>query len=594
MRLRPCLPLFALLLAAMPGRAAVVVIGNYTDADLAFTVAEPDAKARAHKLPSNSVIPVTVSGPADIVFTSNGREQKFRLDVYNAYAFLPSPPAGVRLEHLEMPGEPLERDARVEVNPPPPREPLKIPVTLLVDDIDPRADKLWQTELRKRFDEAADVMEKATSVRFEFAGFDTWTSDADAKTTSDLFAHFEKTVKPKDGGMVVGYTSRRIDDKVDPAFGQCRAAGGRHILIREWRPKGDVERVEVLVHFLAKSLGGVGTPDPGSALRAKLGDGYAIRAGAVIRLDPLNALLLNLWADERRREPGITLDGLSLANRQRMTRVYKALLKAAPGDALAVQYVNDIDREGAKRPPEPVAKQPDRPPVKLTARDEIVRATVKAVTARAKQNATLGAGALKGDDLTAALVSAAADCALRVPGPEMVSAFLIALGVAFDDTGALADDATTAPIVKDAETPEERAERLAVLGNPTLLGRRDLCRRFFLGCATGEILGTETAESVAVGRAMFDLHRPANLCFPALAAEFAGITFARVTQQDAEVLHDVRKKFAAAEYLPPLTGLRDGVCAEKFEERYGGATDDRFLAVLETVRDRLKKMKAYK
>ena len=58
----------------------------------------------------------------------------------------------------------------------------------------------------------------------------------------------------------------------------------------------------------------------------------------------------------------------------------------------------------------------------------------------------------------------------------------------------------------------------SVLGNPTLAGRRDLCRRFFLGCAMGELLPHDKAEQAAVGQAQFDLHKPAGLCVPALAA----------------------------------------------------------------------------
>ena len=527
MRFRVLAPLLVLLLAPSTGRAAVVVIGNYTDVDIAFTVAEPDAKARAHKLASNHVSPVYVTGPADLTFTAKGRETKLRVEMYNAYIFLPDRETGFRLEGLELPGEAPDRDARAELNPIPRDPPVKIPVTLLVGDIDPRADKQWQTELRKRFDEAADVIEKATSVRFEFAGFDTSKSDPEARNTTDLLTSLEKAVKPKEGAIVVGYSSRKIDDKVDPAIGQSRALNGRHILMREWKPRGEPERVEALVHFLAKSLGGVGSPDPGSALRAKIGDGYALRAGAVVRLDPLNALLLNLWADERRRDPAVTLDTLSVVNRVRITRLYKALLKAAPGDALAVTYLGGLDRDIAKNPDPAVKNPPDRPATRVDVRDELVRGMVKAVTARAKQNAALGTKSLKGDELTAAYVRAAAQEALRKPGPEMLSAFLIALGVALDETGALADDATTANAVKNAETPGERKERLAVLGNPTLAGRRDLCRRFFLGCAAGELLDPDAAENVAIGRAMFDLHKPANLCVPALAAEFAGNTFAR-------------------------------------------------------------------
>ncbi|MFM8273530.1 MAG: hypothetical protein ACKODX_14550, partial [Gemmata sp.] len=545
-----------------------------------------------HTVASNHVLPVYVAGPADITFTAGGKQQKLRIDVYNAYVFLPDPPASFHLEGLEQPGEAPERDARPELNPVPRDPPVKVPVTLLVDDVDPRTDKLWQTELRARFDDAAKLIEQATSVRFEFAGFATWKSDPAAKNTTDLLVSLEKGVRVKEGALAVGYSSRKIDEKVDPAFGQSRGLAGRHVLVREWRPKGEPERAEVLVHFLAKALGAAGTPDPGSALRAQLGNGYALRADAVVRLDPLNALLLNLWADERRRDPAVTFDTLSAANRVRIARLYKALLKSAPGDALALEYLNGLGRDVANNP-EPAPKNP-RPEGKPGERAELVRAVVKAVTARAKANAALGPKALSGDELTAAYVRTAAESALRTPGPEMVPAFLVALGIALDDTGALAADATTADGAKGAETPEERKERLSVLGNPTLDGRRDLCRQFFIGCATGELLPRDAAEGVAVGRALSDLHRPSNLCVPALAAEFAGITFARTAQRDAEVLHDVYKQFSAREYLPPLKGLRDCLSADKFEELYGGSADKRFQAVLDDIRTRLAAMKAYK
>lgn len=593
MRTRLLGPLVLMFVGPLPARAAVVVIGNYTSETVAFTVAEPDAKPRAHKLPSNDVIPVYVTGPANISVTANGRAVTLRLDPYTAYLFLPDPAAGVRLEGLEMPGEPLERDGRAELNPVPRDPPVKVPVTLLVDDCDPRTDKCWQAELRKRFDEAAEVIERASGIRPEFAGFDTWNSDPAARNLSDLLTGFEAAVKVKPGALAVGYTSRRIDEKVDPAFGTDRGPGGRHLLLREWRPKSEPERVEVLVHFLAQALGGVGTPDPGSALRPKLADGYINRAGSVLRLDPLNVLALNLWADERRREPGVETSGVGAANRHRLTRVYKALLKAAPGDARAIAYLNDLDRDFAKRP-DAVPKHPDRPPVKLGVRDETVRKIVKAVSERAKQNAAAGARALTGDELTAAYVRTAAQTAVGNEGPEMVSAFLVALGVALDDTGALANDTTTSEAVKHAETPEERDARLKVLGNPTLAGRRDLCRRFFIGCAAGELLSPAAAETAAVGRALSDLSKPSGLCVPVLAAEFAGVAFARSVQNDAEVIRDVIQKLAATDYLPPLTGLRNGFSAEKFEERYGDSTDERFVAVLADIRKRLKAMAAYK
>lgn len=593
MRTRLLVTMVLLAGGALPAQAAIVVIANYTGEPVTFTVAEPGAKPRKHTLPANHVAPVYVTGPADITFRASGRDASHRIDMYNAYMFLPDQAAGVRLEGAELPEKGLERDTRAELSPIPRDPPVKVPVALYVDDCDPRAEQLWQKELRARFDEVAGVIENASGIRLEFAGFSTWKSDPEAKNLSELLTGFEEAVKTKPGTFAVGYSSRKIDEKLDPAFGVSRGLAGRHILLREWRPKNEPERVEVLLHYLAEALGAVGSPDTGSAMRGKLADGYILHAGAVLRLDPLNALALNLWADERRREPGVTLETLSPINRQRLTRIYKALLKAAPGDTLGVTYLDGLDRDFAKDP-NPMVKNPDRPPVAPGKRDELARKIVKAIAEQAKRNAELGASALTGDELTQAYIRTAAQTAAGQRGPEMVSAFLIALGVALDDTGALTDDAITAGAVKDLETEAERKARLAVLGNPTLAGRRDLCRRFFLGCATGELLSPAAAERAAVGRAQFDLHKPSGLCVPVIATEFAGIAFARAVFNDPEILDDVMAKFSANDYLPPLTGLRNGFSVEKFEEVYGNTGDDRFAELLADIRKRIKTVRVYK
>lgn len=591
MRTRFFAALVALAPLAPPARAAVVVIGNYTDTAIPFTLAEPDAKPRAHKLGENEVAAFTVAGPADLTFTAKGKPHVLRLDPYNAFVFLPDKDAGARLEGLEQPGEPLDRDTRPELNGAKRDPVVKVPVTMYVDDAEPRAEALWKKELRARFDEVAAALEKGTGVRLELVGFDSWKSDPNATTTTDLLKSFEAAVPVKAGSLAVGYSSRKLDDKIDPTFGASRGLAGRHILLREPRPKNEPERVEVLLHHVARALGGVGTPDPGSALRAKQGDGYILRAGAVLRLDPLNALALNIWADERRTDAGATLGTITPVARHRLTRAYKALLKAAPGDALALSYLNDLGADVAKQL-DPMPKNPDRPPVKLGAREDLTRFVIKAIVDRAKANT--GPAALAGDELTAAYVKAASNAAVVREGPEMIPAFLIGLGVALDDGTTLADDATTAAAVKDLETADERKARLAVLGNPTFAGRRDLCRRFFVGCATAELLPEATAEKVAIGRAIFDLHTRAGFCETVLAAELTGITFSRACFRDAEIVRDSAHRFPADMYLPALTGLRNGTGPEKFEELYGDTADKRFLALVADVRKRAKDLKAYK
>ena len=400
---------------------------------------------------------------------------------------------------------------------------------------------------RQRFDEAAAILEVQTGFRFTFNDFQTWKSDEQVKELITQFNILEDKVKVKPGALAVGFTSRKVDVS-QKEYGFCRGLGCSHILIREWQPKGEPERLEVLVRYLAMSLGAVVSPDPGSAMRPKLGDGKALHRQFVVRLDPLNALALNLLADYRRAGYA-QLEAIPKAERLPLIRVYSALLQALPGDNQAVDYLNALDRDIAKgpRPGKAPPRSGDR-----ALRTESIRAVVRAVTERAKANS--GPLALTGDALTAALVAAAADAAARLVESERVTAFLVGLGVALDDRGALREDPLTADVVADVENEVERQDRIAVLDNPTLRSRRDFCRRFAIGFAVGDLLTSAAAENGAVGRSTFDLLRPnypAGFSFPALAAELSGIAFARSLRENPDaVFKRLREKFS------PMTSFR--------------------------------------
>ncbi len=571
--------------------AAVIVIANYTVEEVSFTIVETGGdKVRKHTILAHHVMPYTIEGPAELKLLFAGKTATVRVDPANAYVIVPDREMGVHIEGLELPGQPPERDNRPELNPVP-RTPVKIPVTLLVDEVDPRADRIWQAELRKRFDSAAAVIEAETGFHLEFAGFSTWASDAKSHDLQGQLATFEGVVKVKPGALAVGFTSQKLDDN-QKEFGACRGLGSAHVLIREWRPKGESERMEVLVHYLAVSLGAVSSPDPGSAMRNRLGDGQALHARFVVRLDPLNVLALNLLADQRRL--GINqLTEIPLPDRVRLHRVYSALLNASPGDPLATDYLNLLEKDVAKGlDPKKMNGEVKRDPQRLAdraKRTETVRAVVRAITERAKANT--GPAALQGDDLTLALLRAAGEAAQKLEEVDRVTAFLLGIGIALDDSNLLRDDPLTSSAIADAETNEERLERLAVLGNPTFRNRRDLCRRFAAGCAAGELLTLAAAENSAIGRAEFDLHRPAGLSFPALAAEFAGIELARTMRERPEDFFQLlRQKFAASELVVDTKGLRDGLGVDKFEEEFGGTNDDRFKAVLTEIRKRLQSL----
>jgi hypothetical protein len=581
MRTRLLAPLAVLLLGA-PASAAVIVVANYTPAEVAFTITEPGGKPRKETLAAHQVAAFVIAGPADMTAPADAK-MPLRVEPYNAYVFIPDRAAGVRVELIELPGKPLEADAKPERKPLP-RDPVKIPVTLLVDDADPRVDAFWQEETRKRFDRAAGILEAQTGFRLELAGFDTWKSDPNAKQVEGQLAPFEASVAVKQGSLAIGFISRKLEVGKDVTFGACSGRGARHVLVREWLPKSEAERVEVLVRYLAVALGATTTPDPGSVMRAKLGDCQALKQGFVTRLDPLNVLALNLWADQWRAgsaDPKV----LPAPDRTRLLRVYKAMLLASPEDTYAPDIIRDLEKDLANGADPAIGKRPPLTGDRLK-RADAVRAVVRAITDRAKANT--GTAALTGDALTAELFRVAADAAMKAEEPDRAPAFLLGLGIALDDGASLRDSPLTGAAVRDIETDAERKERLAVLGNPTLRGRRDLCKRFAVGCGAGELLTPAAAENAAVNGSLLSVQRPAGFSFPSLAAECAGIAFARSVEADSKRLLRLRDKFSAADLLPGMVGLRDGIGADKFEDDFGGPSDERFRTVLADIQKRVK------
>lgn len=342
------------LLAAVAGlslapaaSAAVIAVGNFTNQEVSFTVADAVLPERAVKLPAYQVVPVTVAGPADITYPTRTGKQAVRVEAYHGYGFLPDAAAGLRIEGIELPGDPPDRDAKPDpaFKPPPV---LKVPVTLLLEDADPRADANWQPDAKERFAEAAAAVEAAAGVRFELAGFGRWRVDPAAKDLSDILGDFEANVKVKADALAVGWTSKPLDEKPEApaAFGATRGLPTRHVLIRDFRLRDRNERTEVLTHYLAMTLGAVPIGDPGSVMRPTLGDGKARLRGFTLRFDPLNVLVMNIWADELRRGGLESPAQAGTANRVRLTRLYKALVKASPeSNSDALGYLNDFDRE---------------------------------------------------------------------------------------------------------------------------------------------------------------------------------------------------------------------------------------------------------
>jgi hypothetical protein len=597
---------FALALALVfdpAASAAVVVIGNFTSEPITFTVSESEKKPATITLGTAQVLPVAVSGPCNVAFPAKPAPLTLRLDVYHAYVFIPDKNAERRLEGIAMPGSPPERDQRPELNPPP-RQPVTVPVTLLVDDADPRSDESRQQALRKRFDEAAAVIEAHANIKLEFAGYGAWKSDPDGKSVGDLFADFTAKVKVKPGALAIGSTSRVTGDSKAPPyaipFGAAKPFPADHVLLRESSPRANSEKVETMIHYLGLALGAISIDpdiDGGTVMRTKIANGLALHADYRFRFDPLNVLAMTIWAEERRRGPLEKASDASAAGKIRLKRVYQALLKLHPGDSHALAYLNELDRDIADVQPKNNGREalPPVDPSTVLARTQMVRRVIRSVVDRAKNN--VGPGALMGDALTGEYVRTAANAAWSEEAiggtPEArVSGFLIGLGIVLDDTDSLLLDSSTAEFVKTVETESERLERLNVLGNPTLRGRRDLCRRFAIGCGAGDLLRTlSQADETALDHSFSKeaLARPAGISFSAFAAEIAGIEFARRAREDGTRFKEFADAATRAGFLPTFNGLRDGLSPERFRDDFGDTFDPRFQKVLREIRERSRK-----
>ncbi len=181
-----------------------------------------------------------------------------------------------------------------------------------------------------------------------------------------------------------------------------------------------------------------------------------------------------------------------------------------------------------------------------------------------------------GDDLTEYYVRAGATTARRLPAEQSAPAYLLALGIALDDSALLRQNLLTRGLWRKVETDEAREQRLLVLGEPTLYGRHDLAQHFAVSAALTAVAGPEAAESAGVLKEWLDAHGGSGFSFADLSADFAGIAFARRLLDRPGRLADIEKSFRLADYALSPRGLPEGLTAAEFVKQYGSLKDERF------------------
>ncbi|MFO0844412.1 MAG: hypothetical protein U0797_18780 [Gemmataceae bacterium] len=234
------------------------------------------------------------------------------------------------------------------------------------------------------------------------------------------------------------------------------------------------------------------------------------------------------------------------------------------------------------------AGQPDK-----SDRDALV-GDARAVLAAVVESARARGKADTGDALTARYVRAAAVAAGRLPEGRSGRAFALALGVGLDTSDLMRRNPAVSATWRRVETDQERKNRLAVLGTPTLHGRHDLAQHFAVSMALTAVLGERKAEAAGLLKELLDAQEGGSgFSFADLASDLAGIEFARAVIARPARLAAVAKSFEPRAFCPPPKGLPEGLSLAEFERRYGGLTDARFRAARDDLARRVKKLQGF-
>ncbi|MEO2089338.1 MAG: hypothetical protein ABGY75_07560 [Gemmataceae bacterium] len=575
----------ALLLWCLPCPAAVVTVLNATSQEIVFTVEHRREKPAEVRVAAGEVKAVSVGRSPVLRVTLNGKSAAYTLDPYTPYLFVEPKAGQVTFSGVELAAA-LPNPADVPVTPAA-RKPLVIPVKLFADDANRRTKEAWEKQLRARMAAAADVFAGQAGITFEVAEVGEWASEAKSADLTIARGEFELQAPAKANTRAVGFRTRAVPGE---EFASSGEPGSSHVLIREGKPRTEGERVEVLVQHLGRTFGAVPSPDRGSVMRPKLGDGQATRSDFRVQFDPINLLVIHIWAEELAAGRGPTAAELGPTARGRLQVLYKTLAgihaEVKTGDTQAQEYADRLDlirERPADADPPKVAPAPagDR----TTAEQQGVRTVVKAVTTMAK---ALKDARPEGDDLTAAYIQAAATAAGELDEKVRARAFLVGIGLALDNSTILRDKPVVKALAAAAETDAERKERLAVLGLPTVRGRRDLCQHFVVSAALTELFGASAAEFAGLSKELLDMKGTSGFSFADLAADYSGVEFAAAVAKEPKRVIAVAKKFGVADFVPEVKDLPEGLNEKRFKDEYGGAADSRFIKRVDAIRAAVK------
>ena len=582
-------------LCASPSFAGVAVLANRTDEKVYFAVPAADSPApvgglQTVPLAPRETITLQVDDPLPASVYLDREWQKVLLPPNSIHYFVRQ---GEKLSFVPvaLPGAPQAANANGAAQ----RKAIAtMPLMILVDENEPAVQRVWEKRLRDRVQAASDIFTRTCRVRLEVVAVGTWASDDTITRFERSLLEFEQKVNPAPARVAVGFTSQYQIPRGKVHLGGTRGPLHSHVLIREWSNHvTERERLEILVHELGHFLGAIHSAEPDSVMRPNLGDRKAHARDFRIQFDPGNAFAMFLVGEELRRGELPAFNRISEPTKAWLRAAYRGLAPAMPDDGSAAQYLAALDA------PQGMAPTLEAPKTLIAS----TRAVVQAITETAARNAKLpersgvapGIDArAAGDRLTELCIRRAASAARRLPPEHAPQAFLLGIGLGLDRSTLVRNTPLLSEFCRQVESDDERKQRLAVLGAPTVRTREDAAEHFVISCLLTALAGPAVAESAGVAKELDDARGPSGFSFADLAADLAGIQFAQRALTEKDTLARLSLQFAVDDFVPPLHDFREKIAWKDFLADFGSTNDERYREQIASIRQMIAQLPAYR
>ena len=558
--------------------ADVFVLANRTRQTLDIRVSPEAKQPYSVRLASGQVRPLYSDSRLHIAFRGDTRRGGYDLDANSAYFFGVSSRGAIGLRRIGLGGDETTAQGRPLEGDPSLSAVATINVALYVDEEEPLRRPLWEKKLRDRVAAASERLELFAGVRLRVVDVDVWQSSNDKTKFEETLAEFEKRINPSPARLAIGFTSQYELPRGRTHLGGIRGPLGTHILLREWSARvSERERLELLLHELGHFLGATHSPEPNSVMRPVLGDRKSRRKDFVIQFDPVNALVIAMVGEEIRRNGVQRFSQLSRGSKVRLRQIYGALGQTMPDDSSTKRFKTLTS----------VGRGPQLA-------DHTRRVLQAVVTAASRNVRLVESKQSTGDALTELYVRAAAGAAAGLPRDVSAKAFLVGLGIAMDDTMSLRKLPITKSLVSATEPVGMRSVRLGLIGKPTLEGRRDLAKHFFVAGLLTAMSDAKQADKLGINKETLDASGGTGFSFADIAANRAGIQFAESVLAGRLSLKLLASDFRMLLYMPSIKDLPEGLSSEELINQYGGPGDERFDALLTEIDQRIKNLPPYR